>query len=595
MAPFVDKRLPKSRMETIDTAIAKWVFETGQPFNVVALEQFKTIFASMNASFWFQSIISTWNLRNQHLEMHHEANQNSVSQALRSAAVLTAICDGWQGLQKRHMINVLVATPTPYFLANIYTNTDSPTGQYHFEQVSKILDSKEIKVTAIVTDNAAAMKKFWRLFRQANPGVITLGCAAHGLELLAKDLSSNDLMKNTLAECVSIVKWFSRHIQLGGLATLREYQKETMGHESALILPSLTRWNSRLACIQSLCKTKGALFETVTSKSWPSSGYDETRIKRLISDDRFWSHLNFATDILQPVKIAIMLAQADDSLLSDVYVSIMVVHAKLQKTDIDLQIVTKRAAFILHPCHLVATMLDHRYNRYVGIPPSQFSEAIPKVAAFIAQRRSDVLPVPMKEISSFLRSLREANDNSVLWSSETVKLLPLEWWENFRDLWPSLFRLATIVFNIPCSAAAAERVWSNSGHIISSTRTKLSPRRADKLLSIYFNSRSFQSRISSNTAVNLDCLKDGPSRPFPHDFANLHLLGSDVEDADGDDEQQEHDDESEAESEVAAEEEEPEDDDNSDLQVKAICNEMPYAGSIEDYHCDFLKKVFGNA
>ena len=44
-----------------------------------------------------------------------------------SSAMLS---DGWSGHQKTHILNVLVATPRPFFLNNISTKADRVTGEY---------------------------------------------------------------------------------------------------------------------------------------------------------------------------------------------------------------------------------------------------------------------------------------------------------------------------------------------------------------------------------------------------------------------------------------------------------------------------------
>ena len=70
---------------------------------------------------------------------------------------LTLESDGWSGLQKEHVLNIMIAAPRPFFLAK--------SGN------SKYIDKYPIKT--LVTDNASVMQKTCR----GSGTHWTLGCA----------------------------------------------------------------------------------------------------------------------------------------------------------------------------------------------------------------------------------------------------------------------------------------------------------------------------------------------------------------------------------------------------------------------------------
>jgi len=141
-----------------------------------------------------------------------------------SAFVLTLLSDGWSGAQKEHVLNIMLATPKPLFMDNIYTKADRVDGTYqvwaaaraprlparalptaHLSaspprpasprrspaaqcEVFAAIIEKYPGLRAFCSDNAAVMRKTWRLLRAKFPGLLTYGCAPHAFNLHAKDI-----------------------------------------------------------------------------------------------------------------------------------------------------------------------------------------------------------------------------------------------------------------------------------------------------------------------------------------------------------------------------------------------------------------------
>lgn len=64
------------------------------------------------------------------------------------------------------------------------------------------------KVVSIVTDNAPNMKKAWRLIGQKYPWIVSEGCKAHSVDLVAKDLCETASIGSVVEKCVKIAKFF---------------------------------------------------------------------------------------------------------------------------------------------------------------------------------------------------------------------------------------------------------------------------------------------------------------------------------------------------------------------------------------------------
>lgn len=68
----------------------------------------------------------------------------------------------------------------------------------------------------------------------------------------------------------------------------------------------------------------------------------------------------------------------------------------------------------------------------------------------------------------------------------------LEWWKNRAKRYPVVTELANKFLSIPATSAAAERVFSTAGSIITSKRNALLPENVDILVFINQNKKYFE-------------------------------------------------------------------------------------------------------
>ena len=158
------------------------------------------------------------------------------------------------------MPNVILATPLPFLVTNLYTSYSKVDGDYQAEKLAEVIKNvpSGVKVTALCTDNCSTNKKSWRELRKRFPGSLTYGCVCHVLQLLGNDISKMPDFAETLKKANRIVTYFRIHLRSAGLASLRKLQLDLDAKESSLTLPAKTRWNSTLACVQSLQRNRQA-------------------------------------------------------------------------------------------------------------------------------------------------------------------------------------------------------------------------------------------------------------------------------------------------------------------------------------------------
>lgn len=95
---------------------------------------------------------------------------------------------------------------------------------------------------------------------------------------------------------------------------------------------------------------------------------------------------------------------------------------------------------------------------------------------------------PIKELASFYESFT-TGPYAQLWDDDLIALPSDRWWILAEDAWPMLSQLFRKLYQLPASAASAERVWSAGELVLSKRRTKLTRERSSDLLYMYWNER----------------------------------------------------------------------------------------------------------
>ena len=135
-------------------------------------------------------------------------------------------------------------------------------------------------------------------------------------------------------------------------ALLREYQDSVRPQ-----LSNDTRWNSQLDCMDSYIKNRTFMIDII--QKHPQA--IDNKVQRAIMDNTLFRKVVDMTNMLRPISIALLRAQADSTSLADGYdimlklVSDPVLQPQLSK-------IKKRRAQAIQPCHMVAYMLHPKYS-----------------------------------------------------------------------------------------------------------------------------------------------------------------------------------------------------------------------------------------
>ena len=134
--------------------------------------------------------------------------QEKVKQTIDKADCIAVISDGWSNLRGQGIINFIISTPRPVFYKSTDTKDNRHTGPYIADELKAVInDLGPKKVFTLVTDNAANMKAAWANVVETYPHITPIGCAAHALNLLLKDIVALKTMDTLFKRANRLVRY----------------------------------------------------------------------------------------------------------------------------------------------------------------------------------------------------------------------------------------------------------------------------------------------------------------------------------------------------------------------------------------------------
>jgi hypothetical protein len=244
-------------------------------------------------------------------------------------------------------------------------------------------------------------------------------------------------------------------------------------------------------------------------------------VKLAVTDDNFVEDAKLLLAYLEPLKVAIMITQADSATPSDVYACWINLHKEFmnscnvdttdyKKLDNDIRtevvdLLTSRFKFMFHPTQLLAYALDPRFmvsSTVTGAEMSRWFKHIAKdfVSDDVKQMinvdadddEEDILEkIAAKMFDQYGQMGVDSLTKDGIWKdSVTNSLEPLKWWNCWgRKEYPCLYPLADKLFRLPASSAGCERNLSTQDHIVSKKRNRLGNQTSEKLIAIHWNLR----------------------------------------------------------------------------------------------------------
>lgn len=381
--------------------------------------------------------------------------------------------DGWSNVHNEPIICVTVTTSDGalHFVNSVDTSGHSHTADYLVEvaqeSISKCESEFGCSVSSLVTDNTVNVKSM-REELEVNKelDLLTYGCSAHLLNLLAKDIQIKDVKEHV----THIVKYFrNNHFAAAKL-------KEEGGLK--LVLPQDVRWSSLTNCLESFIKHWPILMKI----SEEHRGKIDNIVFNKVSNIAIKRNAESLLCRLKPVALSVDSVQKNSCTISEA----VEVWKKLEESLNELKLdKTCMASFIkrynqaLGPPHFLANLIDPRFcgNKLTDIEK--------KTALSFAKKKysNSFMPLIMKCFSRsdpFYDFLFEENIVS--------QMTALNWWRSHFNLsvcGPADQKAIKQLLIATASSASVERLFSTYGLVHSKLRNKLGNEKAAKLVFLY--------------------------------------------------------------------------------------------------------------
>lgn len=382
--------------------------------------------------------------------------------------------DGWSNIRNEPIICACVVNEDGnIFLVNTTDTSGNPhTSEYLTCLTLKIIQDTEKKfkcfIRSVVTDNAANMARMrLQIQRESNDvNVITYGCSAHLLNLLAKDLNVEGVMNNI----VRIIKYFrNNHLA-------KAYLSSEGG--SSLPMPIEVRWNSACDSLEAYLKN----WHTLVKICEEHRNTVDMEIVKLVSNIGIKRNAEDLMARLKPISCALDLMQKENCTIARSLVIwkklINDLNESLDSSDSTVKKrVMSRYTQAVGKYHFIAHMLSPtNIKENIRLTEEEKQEALECTAAEFPS----LLPVLLR----FHGKLSPYNQQVLMQDSVISNMTDIEWWMSTFSLTEidpvaqsNIKQLMTAV----ASSAGVERIFSSFGLVHSDLRNRLGVEKAGKL------------------------------------------------------------------------------------------------------------------
>ncbi|KAK2654654.1 hypothetical protein Ddye_014510 [Dipteronia dyeriana] len=182
----------KERTHACQRYVAKWVYQTGIPFNAidnVCFLQMVEVIGRFGPSF---KPPSQWQLREPLLKEEFETTKEALKKQEQSWKVdgCSIMTDAWTDRKRRSIMNLCVNSKEgTTFLSSKYSSAEAHTGENIFKYVlSAIEEVGPENVVQVVTDNVSNNMVETKMLKAKMPSIFWSLCATHTINLMLEGI-----------------------------------------------------------------------------------------------------------------------------------------------------------------------------------------------------------------------------------------------------------------------------------------------------------------------------------------------------------------------------------------------------------------------
>ncbi|GET57369.1 ribonuclease H-like domain-containing protein [Rhizophagus irregularis DAOM 181602=DAOM 197198] len=335
---------------------------------------------------------------------------------------------------------------------------NSHTAEYLSKVINDIICKVGIsKIVAIVSDNAANVAGARQIITNEYPSIINIRCIAHCINLISSDIVKVDQVKCLVKRANILTRYFknstlastwlkeaidAKNIAGGGLKTYIE-----------------TRWTTVHECTSSVYRLKDALLHVLDNHEREISN---EAVKAILKKRGFFDNIRILSDILEPIKKAILMLEGSNVTLADCYLHLLRIAAFFKSMPTDDYKELRNSCI---------SIFNKRYK--------EFDEDIYLLGFFLHPK--------YRELDAQFRAYF---DNSEPYNtSYSVHDTAYHWWNSIVDgKFSFLSRLAKVIFSITPHSASCERLFSAMGWLFGKRLINLQPETIETMAKIYIYS-----------------------------------------------------------------------------------------------------------
>lgn len=453
--------------EILDQKISQFFYANNIAFNVADSDSFKEMISALRPGY---TAPNRQRLAGPLLDAAHNSVDLIMEDKIKNATI-TLMIDGWSNTSSDSIIAVSIHTNNSTHLIDaIDCGAEKKTSEFCAEIAEKAINDFKQKydknIFAVCCDNENKMVKFRNIIAEKHPHILTLGCSAHYLNLLAKEITPKTIMKHV----IQIQKYFRNHNRPHG------WLMEKKGHKPQL--PNETRWNSEQACLSSFIYNYNKYIEI----SIEHKDEIDLNISTVLDNKGLFRECVNLKEQLNILADALNKLQTDSCTLAqtaEIWFNILESEdlSSYQKN------IKERFEQALTPMHFLANMTD----------PALLGKRLTKEQESAAEQFIKEWN-PAFDVSLKMFQIKDAEyyPESMFSKNVVESIEARKWWkvmfrkaEKNPHLNSDFCKFLEDLHSITSTSASIERIFSTFGLVWSKLRNKLGCENAKKLVKVY--------------------------------------------------------------------------------------------------------------
>lgn len=304
--------LDKKKVLETQQYIARWVIESGIPFNAIQNDSFKLMTEAIGQFGPGLPTPSRYRMSGPCLKAEVSRVKNSLKKheeewSISGCSIMT---DAWTDRKRRSIMNLCVHCGEGIsFISSREDSDASHTGSYIFEYVDKCIEQVgEEKVVQIVTDNASNNMAAATLMKAKRPNIFWTSCATHTVNLMLEGIGKLPRFKSAIDKARALTIFIYSHHST--LSLMRRMTKK-----SEIVRPGVTRFASNYLTMQSLVEKKEQLRLMFASEDWGRNSHSKSAKGKVayatVVSLSFWKSLNSCLLVFRPLVKVLRLVDSD--------------------------------------------------------------------------------------------------------------------------------------------------------------------------------------------------------------------------------------------------------------------------------------------